>query len=267
MRLRLVGPDGLGARGCRLRGGGHPDQLRAGQCVRLRGRRARWDRRSGLPPSRRRPPRWAAHWAALAAVCECAPPGQMGSALGAADSEAAATRSAARWIMRAAACGFAAPGHMGSVLKAADFEAAASPLNCALGSAYGCVRLPRVGPDWLGARGCRLRGGGHPLGCFGNASRACGANRSLVRASRDGRASFWRPLGISVCGRRECRPALVQSSPAVALSWREIILAWLSGPVCVFCFCLRWRCELRAGSARRPKRALPRSYPSLGVEP
>jgi hypothetical protein len=78
--------------------------------------------------------------------------------------------------MRAAACGFAAPGHMGSVLKAADFEAAASPLNCALGRAYGCVRLRRVDPDWLGAAGSEAAF--TRLGaCFGNASSACGANR------------------------------------------------------------------------------------------
>ena len=68
-------------------------------------------------------------------------------------------RSTAREALRTAACGCASSGEIGSVLGAAGSEAAVTRLAA----------------------------------CFGHASSACGANRSLVRASRDGRASFWRP--------------------------------------------------------------------------
>ena len=83
-RLRCFRPDGLGARGCRLQGGGDPARLRARPCERLRAAasgRGRWARRSRLPTPGRRAPRWAARWANHAAACGCAAPGQMGSAL------------------------------------------------------------------------------------------------------------------------------------------------------------------------------------------
>ena len=56
-----------------------------------------------------------------------------------------------------------ATGTAGAVaLEAADSKAAATPLSCALGDAGGNMRLRRLGPDRLVARGCRLQGGGHP---------------------------------------------------------------------------------------------------------